>query len=119
MKCALCKRPGAWSQRFGMILCNACKRRLERATLKLSSDPDSQRQAWYNKTYTSIQGERQLMIITLENGNTVVLDDVVKDPRAEAIKWLQQYKKARDTTQAHETQSEEKGTFDVTDCTTD
>lgn len=29
MKCALCKRLGVWSQRFGMILCNACKRMKE------------------------------------------------------------------------------------------
>jgi len=35
------------------------------------------------------------MIITLENGKTVVLDDVVKDPKAESLEWLREYKKRK------------------------
>jgi len=36
MKCALCKRLGVWSPRFGMILCNACKRGLDSGALPCS-----------------------------------------------------------------------------------
>ena len=37
MKCTICKRPGIWSQRFGKVLCNACKRRLERGDETIQS----------------------------------------------------------------------------------
>lgn len=32
------------------------------------------------------------MIITLANGKEIVIKDVVKDPKAEAIQWLRAYK---------------------------
>lgn len=38
MNCAICKRPGIWSQRFGAILCNAHKREAERGTVVTLND---------------------------------------------------------------------------------
>lgn len=35
------------------------------------------------------------MIIELSNGNEVILDDIVKDPKAEAIRWLREYNERR------------------------
>ena len=36
------------------------------------------------------------MIIKLGNGNEIILGDVVKDPRAEAIQWLRVYKESHE-----------------------
>lgn len=38
MNCAICKRPGIWSQRYGAILCNAHKRKAEQGVVKLAND---------------------------------------------------------------------------------
>ena len=58
------------------------------------------------------------MIIKFGNGNEIILDDIVKDPKAEAIKWLQEYKESLGCDPGSEIQSEEKGASDVTDSTT-
>lgn len=66
------------------------------------------------------------MIITLANGKAVHIEDVVKDPKAEAIKWLEQYreshKESPGRTQASATpiSSQERSTYNGRkDCTTD
>lgn len=56
MKCAICNRPGIWSQRFGAILCNACKRRLERANLKTFQRPLTARAKYGTIRCTQVYG---------------------------------------------------------------
>lgn len=59
------------------------------------------------------------MIIFLANGKKIILDDITKDPRAEAIKWLREYKKGPGRIPGPETRFEGKGVPNVkTDYTT-
>lgn len=37
------------------------------------------------------------MIITLENGIEIVLDDIVEDPKAKSTKWLREYMAKRES----------------------
>jgi len=40
-------------------------------------------------------GKEKGMIVKLSNGKEIVIEDVVKDPKAEAIRWLRQYRKKK------------------------
>ena len=40
-------------------------------------------------------GKEEGMIVKLSNGKETIIEDVVKDPKAEAIQWLRQYKETK------------------------
>jgi len=65
-------------------------------------------------------GKEKGMIVKFSNGKEITIEDVVKDPKAEALEWLKQYKKESPGRPGLTPISLQEGSYDVREnCTTD
>lgn len=56
------------------------------------------------------------MIFKLSNGNEIIIDDVAKDEKAEAIEWLRKYKARRQAIPGSRKEYENGEAQDKLDC---